>query len=77
MDSRDPSAQAHQQQGMPPAENGSAANGHAHVVTADPSTVLDALRTVKQCQQRRVQQYTGFNSSFRQYMESKEETPYR
>lgn len=62
---------------MPPAENGSAANGHPYGVAADPSTVLDALRTVKQCQQRRVQQYTALHSSFRQYMESKDEAPYR
>ena len=61
---------------MLPADNSSAANGHAYGLAADPSVVLNTLRTVKQCQQRRVQQYKAFSSSFRLCMENKDKAPY-
>jgi len=66
-----------QQQNEVPAQNGTTANGYANGHDADPQAVLDILRSVKQSQQQRAQQYTAFNSSFRQFLDSKDEMPYR
>ena len=65
-----------QQQELP-AENGSAGNGHANGVSVEPGALLDVLHSVKQCQQQRVRQYSAFNASFRRFLESRDETPYR
>ncbi len=72
-----PESDSMMQQQEPPAENGSAVNGRANGTSADPGALLNILHSVKQCQQQRVRQYTAFNASFRHFLESRDETPYR
>ena len=65
-----------QQQRSAPIQNTSAAGEHLHGL-AHPHSVLSALLSVKACQQQRVQRYSAFNASFRHYLDTGEEIPYR
>ena len=65
-----------QQQRSAPMQNGLGTEEHAHGSTHPPA-VLNALLSVKACQQQRVQQYSAFNASFRGYLDTGEEIPYR
>ena len=65
-----------QQQRSAPMQNGSAARERSHG-SAHPHAVLNALLSIKACQQQRVQQYAAFDASFRRYLDTGEEIPFR
>ena len=65
-----------QQQRSTSMQNGSEAEDHIHGAV-HPHAVLNALLSVKACQQQRVQQYSTFNASFRRYLDTGEEIAYR